>query len=242
MTIGGRTCCIAAAALLAAALLAMPQAARADEATGLRVYVALGLGADWSEFESGGFNTAGPFTNVGDGDGAAFAANAVIGLDEVVAFGPVELRAELEFMHSGKRSFSTNSFPGTIPSTFDYAATWQTNAILLNLWVDYEPFAETPVILSLGGGAGIAFTETSVFDGVVTGIASDTQFAFAAGAQVSYEFENHATIGVMARYIDFGESDTPLRTIALGTPAGNYTLDHSGWQVMLVGRLDLFNL
>jgi opacity protein-like surface antigen len=153
----------------------------------------------------------------------------MVGFDNIVSFGPVSLRAELEGMAIGKRDIVTDSFQPPVP-TFFYQTSVRSYAGLVNLWADVRPMADIPVVLSAGGGVGFAHHEIKTTDFVVTGNGSDTTFAYALGVQAAYEFAPTVSVGVMGRYTDFGEPSIDLKSG--GVSIGDYSLNHSGVQVM----------
>jgi len=195
------------------------------------LYVGGAVGWDYADYDSGGFNTQGAFNNTNDDHDGSSVGSLFVGLDDIVSFGPVSLRAELEGMGVGSKDIVTDSFAPPNP-TFFYDTSVRTYAGLVNLWADVRPFSDFPVVLSVGGGVGIAHHKIDTGDGVVAGDGSDTQFAYAIGGQVAYEFAPTVAVGVMGRYTDFGKPKIHLKTIPSGASAGSYSLDQSGAQVM----------
>ena len=194
-------------------------------------YFGAAAGWDYSDYDSGGFNTVGVFNNTNDDSDGSAVGSFFAGFDDLFMLGPVTLRAEVEGMVIGKKDIVTDSFAPPNP-TFFYQTSVRSYAGLVNLWADVRPFTGIPVVLSVGGGVGVARHEIETNDTVVGGDAHDTTLAYALGAQAAYEFSPTVSAGVMGRYTDFGESEINLTSNVGGGSAGDYSLDHSGAQVM----------
>jgi opacity protein-like surface antigen len=200
-------------------------------------YIGAAAGWDYSNYDSGGKNTLGfaggganTFRNTNDDSGGSAVGSFFLGFEDIVSLGPVSLRAELEGMMTSKE-IVTDSFQPPSP-TFFYDTEIRSYVGLFNLWADVRPMSDIPVVLSFGGGVGVARHEVETGDGIVVGDGSDTEFAFAVGAQAAYEFQSNVTVGMMGRYTDFGSPSIDLESAGLGTPSGNYSLDQSGVQIM----------
>jgi hypothetical protein len=143
------------------------------------LYVGGAAGWGHSKYDSGGFNTLGAFNNTNDDSDNSAVGSLFLGFENIVSIGPVSLRAELEGMMTSK-NIVTDSFAPPTPSFF-YQTDIRSYVGLLNLWADDRPFSDVPIVLSIGGGAGIARHEIETGDGVVVGDGSDTEFAYALG-------------------------------------------------------------
>lgn len=207
-------------------------------------YVEGGIGVSWTEFETGGFNTAGTFANVVETpDKSGVSGKLAIGAADIITFGPASLRVEGEFSIMPSETFVTGSFPGAPTPTFFYRTqTAETYRGMANIWVDFRPLDDMPVILSVGGGIGGARLEAWTNDGVVNGYGKGTKFAWNVGAQAAYVLGQDFTAGLEARYYDLGSLDMSLTSIGGGGPAGNYTLDYSSFYAGAFLRLTLGDL
>jgi opacity protein-like surface antigen len=226
----------------AAAALAVTLSATSGQAQGFSInpYLEGGIGGSWTSYEAGGFNTVGPHFNVNETErDAGASAKLAIGLSDLVSFGPVGFRVEAEAHAFPSTGFLTGSFPGAPNPTFFYLTQVETTySAMANVWADFSPFSSMPVTLSVGGGVGAAWLDASTNDGVVAGSANDTTFAWNAGAQAAYSFDENFTAGIEGRYYGLGELDMPLASIGGGAPAGNYTLDYSSLYVGAFLRLN----
>ena len=226
----------------AAAALAVMLSTTSGQAQGFSInpYLEGGIGGSRTSYESGGFNTLGPHFNVVETErDTGVSAKLAIGLSDLVSFGPVGLRVEGEVHTFPSTSFVTGSFPGAPNPTFFYTTQVETTySGMANIWADFRPFSTMPVTFSVGGGVGAAWLEASTNDTVVAGSVNDTVFAWNAGAQAAYSFDENFTAGIEGRYYGFGELNMPIAAIGGGAPAGNYTLDYSSLYVGAFLRLN----
>jgi opacity protein-like surface antigen len=215
----------AAAAVAVVMVATSGQAQDGGMGFSINPYIEGGIGASRTSYESGGFNTVGPFFNVPETEvDTGVSVKMAIGLSDIVSFGPVGLRIEGEVNTFDGASFITGSFPGAPNPTFFYATQVDRSyTAMANVWADFSPLESMPITLSVGGGVGAAWLSGSTNDTVVTAAASDTTFSWNVGAQAAYAFDENFTAGVEARYYDLGTLDMPIN----GGPGGNYTLDFS---------------
>lgn len=232
--------------LLCAALAAVGLAAapvQADD-TGVsvfldpEVYVAAGLGFSSMNVDSGGLNTVGPHLNSGSDDVSDMIVSGAVGLANFASIGPVSFRIEGEMFHVKASSLRTDSFPGPPgPIAFFYNGTMEQSGGMVSVWADYQPMETLPLILSAGGGFGVARTWVNANDGVVRINGQDDSFLYMGGLQAAWNFDENWTLALTGRYIGMQSVEYQMRTLGGGAPAGNYTLDPSGFQGMATVRL-----
>jgi len=234
---------VLAAAAMAGTLAAGAGAAHA-QGSGMtvmlepEVYIAASGGYTQLNSDSGGFNTVGPHFNFGENDAAGFLAAGAVGLANFASIGPVSFRIEAEGFTGTEENVRTGSFPGPPgPATFFYVGTVETRGMMASLWADWQPVATWPVLLSVGAGGGIGWTEIRVNDTVVNAAGTEFTGLWMAGAQATWLIDENWSLSLTGRYIDFGEVSYPLFTNAVGAAAGTYTLDQSAFQALLTVRL-----
>ncbi len=122
-------------------------------------------------------------------------------------------------------------------------------SVMTNAWLDVpvqKPlsyfFGRMPILdpLSIygGGGIGLAGVEVDTTDNVSEGSTSENRFAWQAGAGVSYEFSEWATLSTGWRYLSLGEVETDLRFIGGGGALGSHDLDLSAHEIVSTLRFD----
>ena len=132
---------------------------------------------------------------------------------------------------------------------FSEASSW---SVMTNLWLDvpvHPPlawaFGRLPILqpLSLYGGAGVgtANLDVETTDNISQGSDSSTHFAWQAGAGISYEFTEWATLTAGWRYVDLGEVETPLAFISGGDPLGNHAFEFEAHEFVSTLRFDFYS-
>ena len=224
------------------------------------VYIAASIGVEATGLQLGG-NTAevdfpgfGSFTNSdplgGDDDFVAPVFGLAIGLGRIVTVGNVSLRAEAEIFGAkqevvlGSFDFSGTDF---FAATDDLlvGAQVQNQGVLLSLWADIQPFDDTPLILSLGGGVGVVQTELVGATFSDFGSTADTNFAFMLGGQAAWEIDDNWTLALTGRMIDYGVAEVATDSlfaqfnpgILVQTAPGKITVDQTAFQALLTLRL-----
>ena len=194
-------------------------------------YVQANFAGEFSNIESGGFNTVGGFPNTGGSDDSGVGFGGAIGLS--TSYNSVRVRTEIEGMWRQDSRYVTDSFPGPPgPITFFYQVQATDNwSAMSNLWLDY-PLAED-LWLYGGGGIGAAGRHLNVDDGVVFGGKSETNFAYQFGTGLIYPVGDNVELDLGYRFLDFGSTSIPL----IDGLAGNYEADLVSHQIMFCVRL-----
>jgi opacity protein-like surface antigen len=221
-------------ALLVAALLGVPVAT----CDALELYGSFGSGLSFTNAESGGVNYFGPHQNTGDGDQTSPPFTGALGLafsPEEIGLAGVGLRLELAGTGGYATRLTTNSFAPPTP-TFFYQTDVNAWTGMANLWVDV-PVADK-VGLYVGGGAGIARIHLETGDTVVTGTSNDTNFAWTAGAGVTWRVATWAVLDLGYRYVDLGRTETELTEPGgPSIPPSTLTLDMTSHQILTSFRI-----
>ncbi len=173
-----------------------------------------------------------------------------IGLEEMLpAFWGVEeagLGLRWEFEGVLGRDFELRSEGGD--GFFTDATSW---SAMTNLFLDvpiHPPLARligrVPILqpLSIYGGGGMGFTNLDIetTDNISRGVDTATNFSWQAGAGLSYEFTEWATITAGWRYLDMGEVEADLVFLSGGTPFGNHALDFTAHEFVSSLRFDFY--
>lgn len=186
---------------------------------------------------SGGFNTAGSFTNADcfppegriarcSNSDTVISGSLMVGLANLATLGSnMTLRAEAEVSAYGDSEFVTGSYPGASPFRFFYD-TEITNlrAGFANLYLDHA--LDDRFTLFAGAGVGAASMTVATKDRVVEALPQSVSgFAWNAGFGVSYRLKPGVSLFTQYRYVDFGKADVDLTGMGGSAPAGNYELD-----------------
>lgn len=194
----------------------------AAPAGAVELYASLGTGMSFTSADSGGINWFGPVQNNGEGNDTTPPFAGALGvalLPEEVGFAGIGLRFEFAGTGNYATRFTTNSVPG-----FQYQTEVDAWTGLANVWVDVPLTAEFG--LYVGGGAGFASVHLETDDTVVQGVETDINFAWTAGAGVSWRVARWAVLDVGYRYVDLGDSATELVDPPFSTvPASYLTFD-----------------
>jgi len=200
--------------LLAATAVAAPAGA-------VDLYASFGTGISFTSADSGGINWFGPVQNNGEASDTTPPFTGALGVafaPEEIGFAGVGLRLELAGAGNYATRFHTNSVPGYFYETEVDAWTG-----MVNLWVDV-PVTQT-VGLYVGGGAGMASVHLETDDTVVQGVETDINFAWTAGAGVSWRVATWAVLDLGYRYVDLGDAATELVDPGPSAPPSYLTLD-----------------
>lgn len=207
------------------ASLALLLASGAAPAGAVELYASFGTGLSFASGQSGGFNTEGPHPNTGEGDDTLPPFTGALGValaPEELGLAGLGLRLEIAGAGNYASRFETNSFEPPVP-TFFYETEVDAWTAMANLWVDL-PVTQTFGVYA-GGGVGIADIHLETSDNVVGGVSNDTNFAWTAGAGVSWRVARWAVLDLGYRYVDLGNASMALTDESDGQPAGNLTFD-----------------
>ncbi len=247
---------IAAALLAATAFGAQAEeklsgAHSAGHGAGSYLYVGGAYAHSWTDIDTGGFNTAGAFTNfdcvglVGaltcDDTEDASGVSLFLGVTNIFTISEnVSVRGELEYNYRNGSNYVTGSFPGTNPPAFVYSTVVSDyHSGFVNIYLDMT-MPNMPVTIYAVGGAGFAHSSVATNDTVVAGSASETDFAFNIGAGASYAVSDMIDLFGDVRYVDLGTTNVPL--LIGGAPAGAYTVDHTSVEVRVGVKVKLSDL
>ncbi|MCP4511602.1 MAG: outer membrane beta-barrel protein, partial [Fuerstiella sp.] len=154
----------------------------------------------------------------------------------------MRLRAEVEGIDRYDFNFVTNGFPGVVPAAPTprfYAVhvddVWTVSG---NLWLDI-PVADD-IDIYTGFGLGASGFDASVTDTFVTGFSRNTEFSYKLGAGIGLKMTRDVVLDFGWRFVDLGQTNVNLSTIAGGAPAGNYELDLHSNEFVVAVRIDLF--
>tara|TARA_R110000824_G_scaffold401491_1_gene612519 strand:+ start:129399 stop:130124 length:726 start_codon:yes stop_codon:yes gene_type:complete len=214
---------------LAAALAAGSLAATSAQAQGMSPYAGLGISYQILEADSGGVNTAGPFSNADTDNDQVFGFRAVAGLANMARLGErVSLRGELEFLMPEKASYETFSL------AWPYYANDEMYGGFVNLYLDIAvPEISAGTGVFVGGGFGGFRHDLSVTDGVVGGQNKSSAYAWNLGGGVKQRILDNVDLTGSVRYIDYGKVGANLFILGGGPAAGSYDLDQSGIDIGL---------
>ena len=214
---------------LAAALAAGSLAATSAQAQGMSPYAGLGISYQILEADSGGVNTAGPFSNADTDNDQVFGFRAVAGLANMARLGErVSLRGEIEFLMPEKASYETFSL------AWPYYANDEMYGGFVNLYLDIAvPEISAGTGVFVGGGFGGFRHDLSVTDGVVGGQNKSSAYAWNLGGGVKQRILDNVDLTGSVRYIDYGKVGANLFILGGGPAAGSYDLDQSGIDIGL---------
>jgi hypothetical protein len=236
----------AAAIAPALAFLLLP----AHGAVAGELYASLGLGI------SGGFADAGGstlfFDNSGSDSDSSPTYGATFGLEAPMneplpenwqsALPDWPVMVELEFTGGRDYEFLTQ---GADPYRTEFTS-W---TVLNNFRFDfplYAPiewaFGRLPILEPMSFytkvGLGLAINEVATTDNVSRGSDTVLNFAWQAGAGVSYAISRHVSVSVGYNYVDLGEADVKL---SLGPTAfGNHSIDASAHELSTALRVRFY--
>ncbi len=194
-------------------------------------YVQANFTGSFTNLDSGGFNTAGFFTNSNHDTDSNVGFGGTFGLmKEHESF---RIRPEFEAMWRQDAGYVTDSFPGPPgPISFFYDVQSSDNwSTLANLWLD-APIAEH-LWLYGGGGIGAAGMHLSVTDNVVSGETTASNFAWQAGAGFIVPVSDNFEIDLGYRFLDMGTASIALD----GGSSGDYLADLVSHNLMFSVRL-----
>jgi opacity protein-like surface antigen len=209
-----------------AASLGLLATIAATPATAVELYASFGTGMSFTSADSGGINWFGPHLNTGEANDTVPPFTGALGVafaPEEVGFAGLGLRLELAGAGNYATRFTTNSFAPPVP-TFFYETEVDAWTGMVNLWVDVPLTGEFG--LYVGGGAGFASVHLETDDTVVQGVETDINFAWTAGAGVSWRVAPWAVLDLGYRYVDLGDAATELVDPAPSVPPSYLTLDN----------------
>lgn len=210
---------------LAFGSLCLLAAAVATPAGAVDLYASFGTGLSFTSADSGGINWFGPHQNTGEANDTTPPFTGALGIafaPEEVGLAGVGLRLELAGAGNYATRFTTNSFEPPVP-TFFYETEVDAWTGMVNLWVDVPLTEEFG--LYVGGGAGLASVHLETDDTVVQGVETDINFAWTAGAGVSWRVATWAVLDLGYRYVDLGDAATELVSPGPSAPPSYLTLD-----------------
>lgn len=194
-----------------------------------RFYVSGIVGASFASLSSGGTNTAGiPTPNTGTAVDDLFSAGGAFGVAFDRPHGLV--RAEVE--GRGRERFLGET-ASVEPFAVAAADDW---TVMANLWRDV--FFTSRLGVYGGGGIGgggyrLAVTDPST---IVTGASTAREFAWQAGAGITYRVGPRITLDLGYRFVELGTASTPL-LLGDGGSAGDYTSAFSASELLLSVRM-----
>lgn len=194
-----------------------------------RLYVSGIVGASFASLSSGGMNTAGaPTPNTGTASDDLFSAGGAMGVAFDRPYGL--LRAEVEGRGRERLLGQTGSVE---PFTVAAADNW---TVMANLWRDYFFTSRLGAYGGAGVGAGGYRLTVEEPLGIVAGASTVSQFAWQAGAGVTYSLSPQITLDLGYRFVGVGQASTPLG-LGDGSPAGDYTSAFTASEVVLSLRI-----
>lgn len=221
----------------------------------LNPYIGGGIGTQHTRYDAKGVENFGfgvLLFNFGDESDNGWTANVTAGYEDLVRIGPVGLRVQAEaFRMQPEQVTSEISFdplggpfvPSGIQNVTRIDQSFGTN---FSLWLDYRPLDNSPLVLSLGAGAGLVNLKMQTADvgnpNQFIGSLDKTQLTLMVGAQAGYEVNDLLTLGVEGRFTDFGRLDIPMRRAGNNEPVGFNNIDMETWSVMGFVRVDLNQL
>ena len=226
---------------IAILLSTFPYALAQDTSGSLSYYIGGSYNFSETDVDAGGFNTFGGFSAF---DCGSFTFGGItcsdsedidgwsvfLGVDQLTSISEnASLRAEIEYASYGDANYVSGSFPGTFPPGFFYSTSVMDLEVgFVNAYLDLH-VPDSPLTVFLGGGLGVARSEISTNDTVVSGSVSDTNFAYNFGAGVRFEIAPNVELFGNARFVNFGETAIPL----IGGIAGEYTLAQTAKEVRI---------
>jgi opacity protein-like surface antigen len=197
-----------------------------------RFYVTGIVGASFGTLQSGGFNSAGSFDNIGQAAQTLFTAGGAAGMAFARSNG--QLRLELEGRGRETLTGTTESFAPPTPIFFyDVRATdgW---SVMSNVWRDWNVTRRLGVYG--GGGIGAGGYHLSVDDTVVAGEGDVGAFAWQLGVGTTYKLTDRATIDLGYRFFDTITGGVALSEPGIG-PAGSYLSNYYASELLLSVRI-----
>ncbi len=152
----------------------------------------------------------------------------------------------------GGRDYELTTQP-LFPTTLDYVSEVSSWSLMSNLWMDVPisppiesllgrvPILE-PITIHGGVGVGVAGIDLETSDGVEgKGSGNTFNFAYQFGAGLGYQLTERVSLGMNWRYIDLGEAEVDIRSLA-GTSLGNFALDVTSHEFTSTVRVNFYRL
>ena len=199
-----------------------------------RFYLTGIVGASFGTLQSGGFNTAGGFDNIGQANDSLLTAGGAVGM--AFARDNGQLRVEVEGRGRNALTGLTNSFEPPAPTFFYSVRATDGWSVMSNVWRDW--YLTKRLGVYGGGGIGAGGYRLSVDDTVVSGYGHVGAFAWQVGAGATYQLTDRATIDLGYRFFDTATGALPLHLGGpVGPPAGSYLSNYYASELLVSVRL-----
>jgi len=156
----------------------------------------------FSTLTSGGFNTAGPFTNIGSDANNAFGGGAHLGLQ----FSGV-VRLDFGYHYRGGLHYTTDSYVDVIEHYY-YETDFDANILMGSIYV--SPFPDYAFSPYVGAGVGAAMIKMATDDMVVSGEVSQTKLAWQLEAGLQVNLSDNFVVHIGYRYLNMGTANLRL--------------------------------
>jgi hypothetical protein len=216
------------------------------------------LGISWGDGETSGSTSVAVNPSGSDVDGSpvygatfglAFPMNEMLPPAWDVPLPDWEMRVELEGLYGRDNELATEAGGAMFADFLTETTTW---SLMANLWLDlpvYQPvswlFGRIPILepmsLFVGSGIGLASTDVDVSNNAFFGSETTYNFAWQAGAGLSYALTDRTTVSIGYRYFDPGDIDLTL-TDSVGTPFGRYGLDLHAHELRTALRVEFYSV
>lgn len=197
-----------------------------------RFYLTGIVGASFGTLQSGGFNTAGGFENIGQASDNLFTAGGAAGMAWARSNGQVRL--EVEGRGRDALTGITNSFAPPTPVFFYEVRATDGWSVMSNIWRDWNLTRRLGVYG--GGGIGAGGYRLTVDDTVVSGSGHVTGFAWQVGVGTTFKLTDRATIDLGYRFFDTMTGGIQLQDSG-GFPAGSYLSNYYASELLLSVRI-----
>jgi len=197
-----------------------------------RFYLTGIVGASFGTLQSGGFNSAGGFENIGQASDNLFTAGGAAGMAWARSNG--QLRLEVEGRGRDALTGLTNSFAPATPIFFYEVRATDGWSVMSNVWRDWNLTPRLGVYG--GGGIGAGGYRLTVDDTVVSGSGSVTGFAWQVGVGTTYKLTDRATIDLGYRFFDTMTGGISLQAAGV-LPAGSYLSNYYASELLLSVRI-----
>jgi opacity protein-like surface antigen len=202
-----------------------------------RFYLSGLVGGSWVNGDATGTTTLGESISGSSSSSSVFGGAA---LGTTLDLRHVDLRLELE--GTGGRSFDF-THPSTVNTYGTSADVWTFQG---NFWFEYplrKLLPDTPIVRELapfaGGGVGLSGVSMKTSGGALTGSNDSINFAWQAGAGLSYQPLPWLALDVRYQYADFGGPKVPLQG---GGNGGSLQVDLGANEVVGVIRFTFAEL
>ena len=188
--------------------------------------------------DTGGFNTAGSFSNTDTQSSGAPTVGLKYGLRDNFSIGGLPISTEFDLSYSANETFTSASFPGLPTPTFFYDTEVETIRVGASFWAPVSIGGNYRTEIGLGLGAALRDIQT--FDGVVGGNDSDVAPYGSVGLRHSWDVSPSGRFSVSLNYLLIDDVNIAL-TNGGGSSAGNYSFGSKGLELsagytMLFGK------